>query len=134
MQVYWVKHALLTWDCGIVNTPSKRECLNCKLLHLLIVRLFLGRFLPCAVDVVQLLEGGLCPDTEAAYMTTGGYLQQVQTSNIYKSNAGDVTERLADAIVLVVDDEGATTLDAATVTHLTLASTEAARLLHLQEI
>lgn len=44
----------------------------------------------------------------------------------------DVTEGSDDTIIFAVDDHGTTALDAATIPHLTLASTEPAGALHLK--
>lgn len=88
--------------------------------------------LPGAEDVVQALEGGLRPDDEAADVTTGGQLQQAHLVDVHRLHAGNVAEGLLQAIVLRVDDQRSTALDAAAVAHLTTASTEALRLVHLE--
>ena len=90
------------------------------------------RFPPRAVKRVQFLEGGLGPDTEAPDVATRGYLQQVKMGNVNERDARDVTEGASDAVVLVIDDEGPTALDATTIPHLTLAGTESTRVFHLQ--
>ena len=90
------------------------------------------RFPPCAVKRVQFLEGGLGPDTEAPDVTTRGYLQQIKMGNVNERDARYVTEGASDAVVLVIDDERSTPLDAATIPHLTLAGTEPTRVFHLQ--
>ena len=88
--------------------------------------IFLGGCLPPrAVDGVQLFEGGLGPDAESAHVATGRDLQQVQSVHVDERRARDVTERAADAVVLVIDDQRAAAHDAATVTHFTFACTEA---------
>ena len=64
-------------------------------------------------------------------MTTRGYLEKVEASDVEKCNARDVTERPCDAVVLVIDDERPTSLDTATIPHFTLAGTEPAGVLDL---
>lgn len=73
----------------------------------------------------------LCPDAESANMSTRSQLQQVELLHADGVHAGNVTESPGQALVLVIDDEGAATLDATTVTHLTLARTEPLALVHL---
>jgi hypothetical protein len=51
----------------------------------------LGRLLGVgAVDDVELLEGVLGPDDEAAKVTTRGKLEEVQALNAAELNTGDV--------------------------------------------
>jgi len=65
-------------------------------------------------------------------MTAGSKLQQIELVHVDGLNAGDVAEGLAQTLVLVVDHQGTTASDAATVAHGTTASTETLRLVHLQ--
>ena len=58
-------------------------------------------------------------------MSTRGNLEEVETGDIQECDTRDVTECPADAIVLIVDNHGTTALNATSVPHLTLASTEA---------
>jgi len=77
-----------------------------------------------AVDLVELLKGGLGPDDEATEVTTRGELEEVQVLNRGSLNTRDVAEGLLDTVVLAEDDEGATALDKATVAGLADAGTE----------
>ena len=65
-------------------------------------------------------------------MTTRSNLKEIEPVDVDERDTRDITEGLGDTIVLVVDDDGATALDAAPVPHLTLASSEATRSLHLE--
>ncbi len=64
-------------------------------------------------------------------MTTWSNLQKIEAGHIEECDSRDVTESPADAIVLAVYDHGSTALDATSVPHLTLTSSEATRTLHL---
>ena len=101
--------------------------------HLLIISFLSGAGIPCAVQRIQLLERRFGPDAEAAHVTTGRDLEQVQALHVDEGGAGDVAEGARDAVVLRVDDERSATLDATPVAHLTLASTETTAVLHLQQ-
>ena len=101
--------------------------------HLLIISFLSGAGIPGAVQRIQLLERRFGPDTEAAHVTTGRDLEQVQALHVDEGGAGDVAESARDAVVLRVDDERSATLDATPVAHLTLASTETTAVLHLQQ-
>lgn len=96
-----------------------------------VVRLELRLLGPGAVQVVQLVEGRLGPDAEATDVTAGSQLLQVQLGDRNQVHAGDVAEGLGETRVLAIDDQRAQLADATAVTHLTLASTEAAGLVHL---
>ena len=65
-------------------------------------------------------------------MATRGYLEQVKMGNVNERDARDVTEGASDAVVLVIDDEWSTALNATTIPHFTLARTESTRVFHLQ--
>ena len=65
-------------------------------------------------------------------MATRGYLEQVEMRNVNESDARDVTESTSDAVVLVIDDEWSTALNATTIPHFTLTGTEPTRVFHLQ--
>lgn len=86
------------------------------------------------VDVVKLGDGRLSPDDEAADVTTGGELKQVQGVDTAGLNTGKVLERTDEAIVLAVDDKGTTALAVAPVPHLTLTGTDLARVGNLLDI
>lgn len=64
-----------------------------------VVALLLGGVgLPGSEQIVQTVEGRLGPDDEAADMTAGSELQQVQLGHGNRIDAGDVAERLAHAL------------------------------------
>lgn len=90
-----------------------------------------------AVDLVEGLEGGGGPDDEAAEVTTGGELEEVQGENRGGLNTGDVAESLDELLAVdlgVVDNQRTAALAEAAVTQLTLTSTELAGLLDLDEV
>ena len=87
-----------------------------------------------AEDLVELLECLLSPDHKAADVTTRGQLKQVEAVHAHKFNTWEVTERLNDAVVLVVDNERATALGVAAVTELTDTSADLARVRRLHDI
>lgn len=86
------------------------------------------------VDLVQESESVLGPDDEAAHVSTGSELQQVEGADVGELNTGDVAESLDDTVVLGVDDEGTAALAVTTVTHLTNTSTELAGVGDLDDI
>ena len=88
---------------------------------------------PGAVEGVQPLEGGLGPDDEPAEVAAGGELEEVESLDGDGVAAGDVAEGAGDALVVVVDDEGAELLDAAAVAHLAAAGAHALGLVDLGE-
>jgi len=90
-----------------------------------------------AVDLVEGLESGGGPDDEAAEVTTGGELEEVEGEDGGGLNTGDVAEGLDEVLAVglgVVDDEGTAALAEAAVTELTLTSADLAGLLDLDEI
>mmetsp|Transcript_52679 Transcript_52679/g.132506 ORF Transcript_52679/g.132506 Transcript_52679/m.132506 type:complete len:232 (+) Transcript_52679:130-825(+) len=90
-----------------------------------------------AVHAVERGEGGAGPHDEAADVSTGSQLQQVQAVHGAQLHAGQVAEGLHQSGVLlavVVDHERAATLHVATVAHLALAGADAAAGLHLLHI
>ena len=99
---------------------------------LLVISLLLGVGLPCSIETIEFFKGRLRPDAEAANVATGSDLKEVKAIHIDEGDTRDVTEGACDAVVLGVDDEGSTALDAAPVPHLTLTSAEATAVLDLQ--
>lgn len=87
-----------------------------------------------AEELVELLDSVLGPDAEAANVSTGSELEQVQAANVDELNTGDVAEGLDDTLVLVVDDKGAAALGVAAVTDLANTSTELARVRDLDNV
>lgn len=73
----------------------------------------------------------LSPDAEPSNVSTRSQLQQVELLHTDGVHTRNVTESPGQPLVLVIDDEGPTTLDATTVTHLTLAGAEPLALVHL---
>lgn len=76
------------------------------------------------VDGVEGLEGGLGPDAEAAHVSTGGELEEVEAVDVAELDAGEVAEGLLDTVVVGVDDQRTTTEGVAAVAHLALAGTD----------
>ena len=90
-----------------------------------------------AVDGVQGLEGGGGPDDEAAEMSTGCELEEVEREDGRGLNACDVAESACDLLAVdlgVVDDQGTTALAVAAPTELTLTGAELAGLLDLVDV
>ena len=80
-----------------------------------------------AVDLVEGLEGSRGPDDEAAKVTTGGELEQVEGGDGGGLNTGDVAEALDELLAVnlgVVDDQRTTALAVAAATELTLTGAE----------
>lgn len=90
-----------------------------------------------AVDLVEGLEGGRGPDDEAAEVTAGGELEQVEGGDGGGLDAGDVAEA-GDEVLAVslggVDDEGTATLAVAAATELALAGAELLGALDLLQV
>lgn len=74
-----------------------------------------------APDLVKRLEGGLSPDHETAQVRARGELEKVERVDVGNLDTRDVAERLDDALVLLVDDKGATALGEAATPELALA-------------
>jgi len=90
-----------------------------------IVVLLHGRCgVPCAEQVVQVLEGRLGPDAEASHVTAGRELEQVHLVNAHCVDTGNVAEGATQAIVLGEDDERSLLVDATTIAHLTATGTQ----------
>ena len=77
-----------------------------------------------SVDGVEGLEGALGPDAEAAHVSSGGELEEVEAVDVAELDAGEVAEGLLDAVVVGVDDQRAATEGVATVAHLALAGAD----------
>ena len=89
------------------------------------------------VDVVEGAESGRRPDDEAAKVTTGSELEEVEGVHGAGLDTGDVAEGLDKRLAVglrVVDDERAAALAEAAVTELTLTGTDLAGLLDLGEV
>ena len=90
-----------------------------------------------AVDDVEGLEGGGCPDDETAEMSSWCELQQVEGKDGAGLYTGDVAEckvKFLSVDFWVVDDERATALTVTASTELTLTCAELAGLLDLVDI
>ena len=90
-----------------------------------------------AVDGVEGGEGVGRPDDETAKVSTRCELEEVKGVDVAALNTGDVAEGLEELLAVlggVVDDEGAATLDVATVPQLTLTGAELAGVLDLLDI
>mmetsp|Transcript_47763 Transcript_47763/g.126687 ORF Transcript_47763/g.126687 Transcript_47763/m.126687 type:complete len:246 (-) Transcript_47763:526-1263(-) len=82
-----------------------------------------------AEDAVELLEGGLRPDDKAAKVATRRELEQVEAVHAGNLDTGDVAERLLNAVVTTVHNEGALALNIAAIPHLALAAADLLRIL-----
>ena len=90
-----------------------------------------------AVDLVEGLEGSGGPDDEAAQVTTGSQLEQVQGGDGAGLDTGDVAESADEVLAIdggVVDDERTTALAVAAATELALTGTELLGALDLLDI
>mmetsp|Transcript_31046 Transcript_31046/g.57367 ORF Transcript_31046/g.57367 Transcript_31046/m.57367 type:complete len:430 (-) Transcript_31046:19-1308(-) len=89
-----------------------------------VVNLLGGVLLVRAVESVELLEGTLGPDDEAAEVSARGDLEEVQAVDVADLKTGEVAERAVDGEVLGVHDKRATAGDVAAVAHLALAGAD----------
>ena len=103
-------------------------------LHVHVVLLVDGRLVKGTEDLVKEGEGTLGPDDEAAEVTTGRELEEVESPDVDELNTRDVAERLDDALVLVIDDKRAAALAVTAVPELALARTELAGVGHLDNV
>jgi hypothetical protein len=90
-----------------------------------------------AIDAVEGLEGGGGPDDEAAEVTTGGKLEEVEGRDGAGLDTGDVAETNNELLAVnlgVVDDQGTTTLAVTAATELALTGAELLGLLGLVNI
>jgi hypothetical protein len=90
-----------------------------------------------AVDGVKGGESVGRPDDETAKVSTRCELEEVKGVDVAALNTGDVAESLEELLAVlggVVDDEGAATLDVATVPQLTLTGAKLAGVLDLLDI
>ena len=99
-----------------------------------VVLLERGFLPPRSVQGIQLLEGTLGPDTEAAQVPPGGQQQEVQAVHFEEVDPGEVAKRTRDPVVFVVDDERALSLNKAPVPHLSLSGTQLPRGLTLLDV
>jgi len=76
----------------------------------------------------------LSPDNEATKMATRSELKEIQSPHIDELNAGQVTESLDNAVVLVVDHKGTAALTMSAVPELSFASTEFTRVGDLDDV
>eukprot|EP00960_Hanusia_phi_P055351 762947-Hanusia_phi.AAC.12 len=83
---------------------------------------------------VELLEGRLGPDDEAAEMATRSELEEVQPVDASDLEAGNVPESLLDAVVVGVDKEGTLPLNVSPVPHLTLTTANLPGLLDVVDV
>jgi hypothetical protein len=90
-----------------------------------------------AVDAIEGLEGGRGPDDEAAEVTTGGKLEEVEGRDGAGLDTGDVAETNDELLAVnlgVVDDQGTTALAVAAATELALTGAELLGLLGLVNV
>jgi len=99
-----------------------------------VVSLLLGELGWGSVEGVKALEGCLGPNAEAAEVTTGGELKEVETGNTASVNTRDVSEGLDESVVLVVDEKGSTSLNISAVSGLSNSTANGGRCLDLVNI
>ncbi len=87
-----------------------------------------------AIESLELLEGSLGPDDEAAEVATGSKVEDAEVGDVGKGDTRQVAEGTADTLVLVIDDQGTTALDVATVADLTNTGADVAGVLALEDI
>jgi hypothetical protein len=78
------------------------------------------------VEFIQESKSRLSPDDETTQVSTRSQLEQVQTTDVDQFKTGQVAEGLDETVVFVIDHKRTTALTVATVTELTLTSTELA--------
>ena len=93
-----------------------------------------GGLVEGAEDLIEEAESALSPDNESAKVTTGGKLEKVQSANVDNLNARKVPERLDDAVVFIVNDEGSATLAVPATSDLSFSSTSFPRVRDLGDI
>ena len=100
--------------------------------------LFQGRGLGCAtVNLVERCKSGAGPDDETTKVATGSELQEVESVNGARLDAGDVSEGSDHVFAVVIGiphDKWTTALPVATASHLALTSSHLARLGYLINI
>jgi len=106
-----------TGDIGVGDLGGRKD----------VILLEDGRAVKGSKDLVEKGESTLCPDDEAAKMTTRGELEEIESLDAGEFDTGEVAECLYDAVVFAVDDERAAALAVATVAHLSLSGAECAR-------
>jgi len=77
-----------------------------------------------AKDFVENLESTLSPDDETTNVTTRGKLKEVEPLDIDKFDSWDVSESFHNTLVLIIYNEGTTTLTMPTIPEFSLPSTE----------
>ena len=102
--------------------------------HVHVVLLVARSLVEGTEDLVKEAESTLGPDDEAAEVTARRELEEVEAANVDELDTGEVAERLDDAVVLVVDDEGTTALAVTAVPQLALARAELARVRDLDDV
>lgn len=76
------------------------------------------------VDVVQGVHGTFGPNDESTHVSTGCQLQQVQVLDVAGLDTGDVSESLDQTLVVVVNNQGSSSLPVSPVPHLTLTGSD----------
>src|SRR5882724_10234875 len=100
--------------------------------HIHIVFLQQSNLFVRAEDLVKTCEGALCPNDKATEVTTRCELEKIKPGDLNKLDTGQVPESLNNAIVLVVNNEGATTLTMPPISHLANTSAKLSRVRHLE--
>lgn len=77
-------------------------------------------------DFVEKGKGAFGPDDETTDVATWSELEEIESPDVDEFDARQVAERLYDAVVFIVNDEGATALAVTTIAHLALTGTEPA--------
>jgi hypothetical protein len=89
-----------------------------------VILLVEGDLVEGSKHVIEQCKSTLRPDDEAAKVTTRSKLEQVQSPDVDKLDARQVTECLNNATVLVIYNKWSTALAVSAATHLALSSTE----------
>jgi len=77
-----------------------------------------------AVDSIEGLEGGGGPDAESTNVSTWGEFEQVEFVNWEEGDTWDISESEGQTIILGIDDQWASLLNASSVSHFTTSGTE----------
>ncbi len=85
-------------------------------------------------DLVKESECALSPNNKATNVTTGCKLKKVETTDVDHLNSRQIAECFNNTAVLIIDNEGATSLAVAAITHLSLTSAKLARVGHLYDV
>lgn len=102
--------------------------------YLHVVLLVEGGLVKGTENFIEKSESTLSPDDKSAEVTTRSELKDIQPPHVNQLYTGQVAERLDDTEVLIVHDQGSTTLPVTAVTQFTLTGTQFPRVGDLSDV